>query len=72
MDRSESPILPIACVERLIRQNANAKRVSNAATKVLAEALEEYGTKVALEAVRLAKYAGRKTVKEEDIKLAVK
>jgi len=40
--------------------------------KALGQALEEYGTQVALEAVRLAKYTGRKTVKEEDIKLAVK
>ena len=72
MSKSNSLILPIACVERLIKQNANAERVSKAAAKALGQALEEYGTQVALEAVRLAKYAGRKTVKEEDIKLAVK
>ncbi|MDP3035342.1 MAG: NFYB/HAP3 family transcription factor subunit, partial [Methanobacteriaceae archaeon] len=36
------------------------------------KALEETGETLALEAVKLAKHAGRKTVKASDIELAVK
>ena len=61
--------LPVASVDRIIR-NAGADRVSEDAKEALAAILEEYGTRVSAEAIKLCKHAGRKTVKEEDIKLA--
>lgn len=62
--------LPIAPVKRLLK-NAGAARISDSAAEALAQVLEEYGEEVAANATKLAKHAGRKTVKAEDIKLAL-
>ncbi|ASJ08794.1 histone [Thermococcus siculi] len=63
--------LPIAPIDRLIRK-AGAERVSEEAAKVLAEYLEEYAIEIARKSNDFARHAGRKTVKAEDIKLAIK
>lgn len=63
--------LPVAAVDRIIRK-ASGIRVSESAAKELALHLEEVGMKVAQEASLYSKHAGRKTVTDEDIRLALK
>ena len=60
-----------AALERIMRR-ANAERISAGAVELLAELLEEFGIKITWDAAGLAKHAGRKTVKKEDIKLAAR
>ena len=59
-----------ARVERLIR-DAGAFRVSADAVNSLNDALTGYSLKIAKYAVEITKNSGRKTVQEDDIKLAV-
>lgn len=64
-------VIPNAPVDRLIR-NAGAARVSEAASKKMVDALEDYTMTIARRAVDIARHSGRKTVKAEDIKLALR
>lgn len=65
---SEIPKAPIA---RIIK-DTGAERVSEDAKAELAEYLEEVARDVAIEANNVANIAKRKTIKPEDIKLAIK
>lgn len=64
-------IIPKAPTARILL-NAGAKRVSQPATDVFAEELEKIAEGIASKAVDFAKHSGRKTVQEEDIKLAAR
>ena len=64
-------LLPLAAMEKILKQ-AGAERVSDKAKVALKDVIEERVAKIAADAVRLASHAGRKTVKEEDVKLASK
>ena len=63
--------IAVAAMHRLCKK-AGAKRVSEAASKKLAKAVEEIGVKIAREALEYAVYAGRKTIKTEDIEIATR
>ena len=64
-------LLPLAAMEKILKQ-AGAERVSDKAKVVLKQIVEEITEKIAVNSVRLASHAGRKTVKEGDVKLASK
>jgi len=64
-------ILPLAAMEKIMKR-AGAERVSDSAKSALKSVLEDFGDKIAADAVKLAQHAGRNTVKESDVKLAAK
>jgi histone H3/H4 len=63
--------IAVAPMHRLCKK-AGADRVSEAAAKELAKALEEIGIKIAKESLDFAMHAGRKTIKAEDIEIAAR
>ena len=63
--------LPLAAMEKLLKQGG-AERVSDKAKVALKNALEEMAHEIAVKAIKLSAHAGRKTIKSDDIKLAVK
>ncbi len=60
-----------AAVHRLIKKGG-AGRIGDDAAEELRKVMEEVAIRVGKEALELAKHAGRKTVRAEDIRLAVK
>lgn len=64
-------IIPLAAMEKIIKQ-AGGERVSDGAKVALKTVLEEIGEEIAMNAVKLAAHAGRKTIKAGDVKLASK
>jgi histone H3/H4 len=65
------PEISVASMHRLCKKTG-AERVSEAAAKELARVLEEIGLNIAKEALDYAVYAGRKTIKTEDIEIATR
>ena len=63
--------LQLAPMHRIIKK-AGADRVSDEAAKELHGVLEDVGVKIAREALDFTKHAHRKTVKAEDIQIAVR
>lgn len=63
--------LPRLPFERILKR-AGAKRVSQDALDEMAKILEEKMMIIAEEATALAKHAGRKTIIDEDIRVAKK
>jgi len=63
--------LSLAPIHRLIKK-AGATRASEEAADELRKILEDIGLAIAREAVSLAQYAGRRTVRREDIERAAK
>lgn len=64
-------LIPLAAMEKIMR-NAGAERVSDKAKAALKSVIEEIANELALESVKLANHAGRKTVKASDIRLAAR
>jgi len=70
MPPTEELALPIAPVDRVARLDIDDRyRVSMDARVALAAQLEAYADDIATVAARLARHAGRRTVKAEDIEL---
>ena len=63
------PVLPLAPIDRLVR-SAGAGRVSAEAAEALRDILETIATNIGKVAVDFARHAKRKTVVEDDVKLA--
>ena len=63
--------IALAPMHRLCKKTG-ADRVSEEATKELAKILAYIGLKIAKEALEYATYAKRKTIKTEDIEIAVR
>ncbi|HLC46548.1 MAG TPA: histone family protein [Candidatus Nanoarchaeia archaeon] len=71
MASRQTSIIPKAPVGRIIL-NAGAKRVSADAMDAFSDIVQQIAEKIGTDAVRIAKHAGRKTIHEEDIKLAAR
>jgi len=66
-------LLPLAAMEKIIKKVGGSDiRVSDKAKVALKAVVEEKAEEIAEKAWRFATHAGRKTVKEGDIKLAAK
>lgn len=64
-------IVPLAAMEKILK-NTGADRVSDPAKDAMREIVEEFSEDVAKQAILFSKHAGRKTIKESDVKLAWK
>lgn len=62
--------IPTLTTEKLLKK-ATAKRVSEKAKIELSQILIDKLSYISIKAKKMAKHAGRKTIKEEDIKLSI-
>ena len=63
--------LPLAAMEKLLKVGG-CERVGEDAKDALKEVLEQKAAEIAKKAMVYAQHAGRKTIKAEDIRLALK
>lgn len=71
MPKTREHVIPLAIAERILK-NAGAQRVSEEAKVAFSDILREIAEDIGNQASRISKHAGRKTVQEEDIKLAAR
>ncbi|MFC1722852.1 histone family protein [Nanoarchaeota archaeon] len=71
MPKTREHVIPLAIAERILK-NAGAQRVSEEAKIAFSDVLRSISEDIGTHASAIAKHAGRKTVQEEDIKLAAK
>jgi len=62
-------MLPIAAMARVVRK-AGVKRISADAVKELEKTVSELAIELAQDSAEMARHAGRKTIKKNDILLA--
>lgn len=62
-------MIPLAVMEQMLKE-AGAPRVSEDAKEALKRQIEKEGRDLAKEAVKLAQFAGRRTVLDKDIEMA--
>jgi len=70
MGKNTRPI-PNSSAKKIL-EHFGAKRVSAEAAEEMVFILEDIANEISKKAIELAKHSGRKTVQEEDIKLAAK
>jgi histone H3/H4 len=68
---TKKSFLSYNAMDKIMRE-VGALRVSDDAKEALAEVLEQKAKEISLEAKKLAEHAGRKTITEKDIRLALK
>ncbi|HII72377.1 TPA: histone family protein [Candidatus Woesearchaeota archaeon] len=71
MPKTREHVIPLAIAERILK-NAGAQRVSEEAKMAFSDVLRGIAEEIGNQASAIAKHAGRKTVQDEDIKLAAK
>ncbi len=63
--------IPLAAMEKIMKQ-AGAARVADSAKEALKQLIEDKAAEISKRASQFAMHAGRKTIKAEDILLAIR